>query len=123
MLVDYNFYGNEYDGEKIEGATEFNSLSKQAEKDVYSFIDYAMDDLSKLDERRLKLVKNAICMQAEYLDVHGVNHRLDSSGGGFSIGSFSKNANGSKTKDDQYHPDLKMVLFRTGLLYKGVSVW
>jgi hypothetical protein len=123
MLVDYNFYENEYDGEKIEGATEFNSLSKQAEKDVYSFIDYAMDDLSKLDERRLKLVKKAICMQAEYLDVHGVNHRLDSSGGGFNIGSYSKNANDSKTKDDQYHPDLKMVLFRTGLLYKGVSVW
>lgn len=122
MLVDFNFYENEYNGEQIESATDFNNLSKQAEKDVYSFIDYAVDDLSKLDENRLKLVKKAICMQAEYLKTNGLNNRIAKSSG-FSIGSFSMNNNDAKGNDDGYHPDLKMVLFRTGLLYKGVSVW
>ncbi|MCC5894838.1 MAG: hypothetical protein JJU16_05190 [Alkalibacterium sp.] len=123
MLVDYNYYKDVYEGVSLE-SSGFDSLSKQAEKDVYSFIEYKVDDLSTLDERRLKYVKKAICMQAEYLDVHGVNHRLNSSGGGFSIGAFSKSqGTENKSSDSQYHPDLKMVLFPTGLLYRGVGVW
>lgn len=122
MLVDYLYYGDVFEGTQIESA-DFNKLSKQAEKDVYSFIQYAMDDLSKLDEHKLKYVKKAICLQAEYLNIHGVNNRVGSAGGGFSIGSFSKSEKTTKTSNDNYHPDLKMVLFPTGILYRGVSVW
>ncbi|MDN6288882.1 MAG: hypothetical protein L0J63_01180 [Tetragenococcus koreensis] len=121
MLVDFIYYGDVFEGTEIESA-DFDKLSKQAEKDVYSFIQYAMDDLSKLDENKLIHVKKAICLQAEFLNVNGVNNRLNA-GGGFSVGSFSKSEQTSKTSTDNYHPDLKMVLFPTGLLYRGVSVW
>lgn len=120
MLIDQNYYENTFGGASLE-ASLFLKLSTKAERNIQTITRYKVEDFATLTGTTLDRVKEAICLQIEYLSINGQNADTTQATG-FSIGSFS--SSGAPIKSGVQYPDvIDDVLLPTGLLFGGVSVW
>ena len=120
MLVDQTYYETTFGGASFD-ASLFLALSAKSERNIQTITGHKVDDFTTLTGANLERVKEAVCMQVEYLYTNGKN--ADTSQlSGFSIGSFS--VSGTATKKGVQYPDaIDDVLYPTGLLFGGVDVW
>lgn len=120
--ADVSYYDDEYGGIEVN-ADQLNRLLKRASRDIDSLTGFSID-FEKLSSRNQKLVKDAVCAQAEFLATNGETASTVIDGGSsFSIGSYSEGRNGgTDTNPTRYAATVKDYLFPTGLLYSGVSV-
>jgi len=122
--VDSNYYGSEYEGEKVEDAV-FTSLAKRATRLIDVLTDYQIPKigLDKFSEQVQKMIKDACCAQVEYYQIEGIQSDISGttqSGGSLSIGGFcySGEMQSTSKQANRVAPACLSYLEGTGLLRK-----
>jgi hypothetical protein len=125
-LVSYTYYKDDYIGEPV-AADDFPRYEKRAEMLVLSVIKKTADQAAALPAAALGAVKDAICVQIDYLYEYGVGVASygKEAGGGFTVGKVSVN-NGASTKAaaggaSMIAPGVYVYLEQTGLLNPHVD--
>lgn len=122
MYADVPYYTTEYEGIEVNNDL-LPKLLKRASRDIDSLTGFSID-FEKLSSRNQKLVKDAVCAQAEFLALNGETSSSVTSDGSFSIGSYSEGRNnGEDNEPTRYAATVKEYLFPTGLLYAGVGLY
>lgn len=124
MYADVAFYTNEYQGTVVADA-QLVKLLNRASRDIDALTGFCFD-FETLPDKSKRLVRFAVCSQAEFLSMNGETASDVSSGGGsFTIGSYSESGaskgSNSNTKPVRHSASVVDYLFPTGLLYTGVG--
>lgn len=127
-IVDYTFYTDTYMGTDVAEAS-FPALCARAEDVIGAMTRWAVDSttISSYPARTQTLYKKAICAQADYFAVNGMESAIGTDGRGFTVGKVSVN---SRTGEDLRYkgslsgsisPLATMYLEQTGLMNPQVA--
>lgn len=123
MYVTKDYYTDEYAGIEIN-ADKLNNFIKRAERDIDRLARFRIVEFDSMPEWKQKAIKNAVCAQVEFIAENGETaSSISSSGGSFSIGSYSESSGNSNeiAKTQLYADSVYDYLFPTGLMYAGVD--
>ena len=122
--VDEEYYIMKYHGEEVD-ELEFDKLCKMAEELIEEMTLYRLTPVAFLamPEDVRERVRQAVCVQIDYLDANG-GAEMDNSTGiqSATLGKFSYSGstgtNGS-TEQSRFSPRAERLLWPTGLTYRG----
>lgn len=126
-MVSYEYYTQSYLG-SVAAEADFAMLEARAEDIVNAATRYAVtcDTIETLPAIVRDLYRKAVCAQADYIALNGVESVITGTVDSFTVGKVSVNAGSGSTATKagglSLSPLAATYLEQSGLLYAGVSV-
>lgn len=119
-IVDYLYYTTTYCG-KLATECDFPTFEARSEDVIGAMTRWQVTDstIASFPDHVQTLVKKAICAQADYFSINGLDALVGGSGGGFTVGRVSISGGGNTDAgrtSDCVSPLAVMYLEQTGLL-------
>lgn len=121
--IDADYYQNVYAGIAPDDPETLNRLIIRASRDIDSLTRFTIIGFEDLHANVQSNIKMATAAQVEYLIEYGETASTIQSGGGFRIGAYSEDGNGtSEGQGVSTAISVEEYLLPTGYLYRGVDV-
>jgi hypothetical protein len=124
--IDIDYYRNDFMGVEVPDDTALQRLINRASRDIDVLTRFNITDFENMHVSIQDKIKLATASQVEFLVEYGetASSMGESSGGGFSIGSYSEQKGSSASSwSGRYASSVLDYLLATGLLYRGVAAW
>lgn len=125
MLVDYDYYLDEYVGAYIDYDT-FTKINDTAENVILTVVNPSFLKIKKFED----IIKRAICMEIDYLNQNDyeqiikLNDTINIQSESYPAYSYTKKSGGVSARNIEgitIAPNVSLYLGRYGLLYSGVD--
>lgn len=125
MLVDYDYYLDEYVGAYIDYDT-FTKINDTAENVILTVVNPSFLKIKKFED----IIKRAICMEIDYLNQNDyeqiikLNDTINIQSESYPAYSYTKKSGGFSARNIEgitIAPNVSLYLGRYGLLYSGVD--